>query len=76
MHIHLFASHKEQFGPTVELPDCATVAELASALAQHYPDARPLWAVCRIAVNQAFADEGSRIVPGDELAVIPPVSGG
>ena len=76
MHIHLFAAHKERFGPTVELPSCATVAELAAALATHFPHAHPPWHRCRIAVNHEFGTPESPIPADAELAVIPPVSGG
>jgi molybdopterin converting factor small subunit len=31
---------------------------------------------CRIAVRQEFAEDSTEIRPNDELAVIPPVSGG
>lgn len=29
-----------------------------------------------LAVNQAFANRGTRLAPGDEIALMPPVSGG
>jgi len=76
MRIHLFAAHREQFGTTIELPVCATVAELAGALATHFPNARPPWCVCRIAVDREFGTPETPIPAGAELAVIPPVSGG
>ncbi|MBY0514544.1 MAG: MoaD/ThiS family protein, partial [Gemmataceae bacterium] len=36
----------------------------------------PLLAVCAVAVNHDFADDARALSPADEVAVIPPVSGG
>jgi len=70
--VRLFAGLKERAGTDrvrVELPDPATVADLLRAM-----DLPPR--SCVVAVNReyAFADRG--IGPEDELALIPPVSGG
>ena len=44
-------------------------------LVQH-PKLSSLRNVCRLARNGEYLLEGEMIAPGDELAVIPPVSGG
>lgn len=36
----------------------------------------PIPATVRVAVNQAFADPRRPLAPGDELAFLPPISGG
>jgi molybdopterin converting factor small subunit len=41
-----------------------------------YPDLSALRNVCRLACNGEYLREDGLILPGDELAVIPPVSGG
>jgi len=41
-----------------------------------YPDLSALRNACRLARNGEYLQEGGMIFPGDELAVIPPVSGG
>lgn len=76
MHVHLFAAHKDRFGPTIDVPPCTVVGELSKALALLHPEANPPWGLCRIAVNCEFGTAETPISEGDELAVIPPVSGG
>jgi len=41
-----------------------------------YPGLLAMRNVCRLARNGEYLQEGELIAPGDELAVIPPVSGG
>ncbi|MBS1893299.1 MAG: molybdenum cofactor biosynthesis protein MoaE [Actinobacteria bacterium] len=78
--VRLFAILRERAGRDsveIELPEGATVgdafARLADApglceLVEHLP--------VRMAVNREYAGEGTRIAAGDELALIPPISGG
>jgi len=73
----LFAAHQAAFGPHLELPHWPQdAAELFRWLETEYPTARPAWARCRLAINHDFAHPEQTITPGDELALIPPVSGG
>lgn len=60
---------------TISLPAEATVAELRAALKQNFPELENLrsW---MIAVNNTYADDGLPVREGDEVAIIPPVSGG
>ncbi len=70
--VRLFAGLRERAGAShvdVELPDGATVADLLAAM-----DLAPR--SCVAAINREYADAGSRIGPGDEVALVPPVSGG
>jgi MoaE-MoaD fusion protein len=70
--VRLFAGLRERAGAPrvdVELPDGATVADLLAAL-ELAPRS------CVAAINREYADAGSRIAPGDEVALVPPVSGG
>jgi len=78
LSVRLFASVREAIGsPTVdvELPDDATVATLTQAMQASYPQVRELPGA-RISVNYEYVDMNHPIRPNDELAVIPPVSGG
>jgi len=52
-----------------------TVAELRQYLSQHYPSFKH-YKSCMIAVNQAYANDDMPIKLEDEIAIIPPVSGG
>jgi molybdopterin converting factor subunit 1 len=77
--VHLFARARELAGAdsvAVELPPGSTVAALHAALAVAYPAMASLLDRSAIAVNHDSADAGQVIDDGDEIAVIPPVSGG
>jgi MoaE-MoaD fusion protein len=72
--VRLFAMLRERAGQpelTLELPDGARVGD---ALAELHGLAEGLPLV--MAVNREYADEERVLDPGDELALIPPVSGG
>ncbi len=58
-----------------ELPDGASVAELRASLASRFPRLAELAAV-RLAVNSEYATEEGFLAENDEVALIPPVSGG
>lgn len=77
--IHLFARARELAGAdtvTLELPPGSTVADVRRALAGRFPALASLLGVSVIAVNHDFAEDSRVIATSDELAVIPPVSGG
>ncbi len=58
------------------LPQPPTIAALLTALVQRHEVLAPLLPAIRVALNQEFADPTQSISDGDELALIPPVSGG
>lgn len=58
-----------------ELPEQATTADLKTMLHSQYPALQQL-AVYRIAINDEYSPENAVIHEGDEVAIIPPVSGG
>jgi molybdopterin converting factor small subunit len=78
----LFGRLKDAFGaPSIPLPEaCNTAAALRAKLAEANPDLADMLRSksIRIAVNQTLvADESSaRISPSDEIALLPPLSGG
>lgn len=77
--IRLFAVLREKAGRdqlTLELAPPQTVASLKRELARACPPLAPHLDACRVAVNRAFGADAQAIAPGDELALIPPVSGG
>ncbi len=53
-----------------------TVAEIKAAIATQHPVLAPLLPVVRVAVNEAFGLDDDPVGAKDELALIPPVSGG
>ena len=77
--VMLFAAARDHAGAdsvAVELPPGATVADLRAALARRVPGLAALLARSAVAVNHDFAEDQRVLIPSDELAVIPPVSGG
>jgi molybdopterin converting factor subunit 1 len=59
----------------IELGETATVEALMIELEQHNPGLKKLSSYA-IAVNNEYAPPGCTIQKGDEIAIIPPVSGG
>jgi molybdopterin synthase catalytic subunit/molybdopterin converting factor small subunit len=49
---------------------------LKQHLMEQYPQAAAIWPQAFIAINQSYAQDHQVIVAGDEIAIIPPVSGG
>lgn len=56
-------------------PSPGTVQELKQCLNAHYPALRELTSLA-VAVNKSYAREEDPLSEGDEIALIPPVSGG
>ncbi len=50
--------------------------QLWDDLVRRHPKLAPLQSSCRLARNGRFVSIGELLEPGDEVAVIPPVSGG
>lgn len=76
--IRLFASLREEVGEEtveVELGNPATVDALLSAFSAAYPQARSV-SQAIVAVNQEVASREARVEAADEVAFLPPVSGG
>jgi molybdopterin synthase catalytic subunit len=72
--VRLFAMLRERAGArevTLDLPDGARVRDAIAAL-EGVADGLPVV----MAVNREYAPEDAVLDPGDELALIPPVSGG
>ena len=59
----------------LELPEGATVGDLRASLLKRYPGFAELLSFA-IARNEEYATDEEVLTPGDELVVIPPVSGG
>ncbi|TEA95180.1 molybdenum cofactor biosynthesis protein MoaD [Lactiplantibacillus plantarum] len=75
--IKLFAMLAEQIGPTVTVTVSTPAAMVKPALSQRTPALKAVINNARIAVNQEFiADDRQVLQSTDEIALIPPVSGG
>ena len=60
----------------IELPDPADVRSVFERYASLHPRLRELAPSIVAARNQEFADLATRLADGDEVAFLPPVSGG
>ena len=79
VRVRLFAIQRELAGTRevpLELSDGATIADAWDGLVAAYPALAPGRASIRFARNGAYADESTALADGDEVAMIPPVSGG
>jgi molybdopterin converting factor subunit 1 len=77
VHVRLFAAYREAAGTTrmdAPLPSGATVRDLLDALADRIPSLAS--APGLVAVNLTYANADAPLHDGDEVALIPPVSGG
>ena len=62
---------------TVRVPSPVKVADLFDQVAKRDPTLGPTLTNSRLAVNQEFVDAATvTLTPADEVAIIPPVSGG
>lgn len=81
MTILLFGITKDIVGsPTISMPLSSaarlkTVGELKEYLGKTYPELKSLSSLA-VAVNNSYAEDSKKIDNFDEIALIPPVSGG
>jgi molybdopterin converting factor subunit 1 len=77
--VQLFARLRELAGRSdavCEVTPGASVADVWRALEATYPAIRPLAPAVSAAVNAEFAAMTTQVHEGDEVAFLPPVSGG
>jgi molybdopterin converting factor subunit 1 len=59
-----------------DVSESATPGLILEQLAIEYPKLDPYRNIVKVAVNQEFADAQNPLSPDDEVAFLPPVSGG
>ena len=77
--ILLFASFREAAGishGTLEVEQGATLGEVWERLIAAHPRLAPHGGTAAYAINGVYARAGERVRDGDEVAFLPPVSGG
>ena len=75
--LRLFASARQAAGVGTDRVDGATVDEVLRAAVERYGEGfAAVLPTCRIWLNGDEADPSSPVVASDEVAVLPPVSGG
>jgi molybdopterin synthase catalytic subunit len=79
IHLRFFASLRERLRAREAeriVPAGSTVADVWAALCREHPEIEPMSASISFAVNREYVERTHRLADGDELALIPPVSGG
>jgi molybdopterin converting factor subunit 1 len=79
VQVRLFARFRDAIGAefvAVPLPGLRTALALRRQLSELYPVLGGLLERSAIAVNGEFADDNTPVTPNDEVALLPPVSGG
>jgi len=77
--VKLFAAYQEAYGvPEISLglPVGTTVAEVCDRLLQEHPELEKWRDLTRFGVNLNFVEPDTPLQDGDEVVLIPPVSGG
>jgi molybdopterin synthase catalytic subunit len=79
IRIRLFAVLREKAGVDevyLDVEDGSTAADAARILMTQHPEIRPMADIALFAVNTEYVDANFPLSENDELALIPPVSGG
>lgn len=79
VNVKLFALYRDLVGTpdiNLELHTGSTVEDLCNELRKQFPNLPQKPHDIVVAVNQAYAHAEQKICTGDEVAIIPPVSGG
>ena len=79
VRIKCFAWAREVTGEDeieLDIPEGGTVKELRESLGEKVPSFAPKMESIAVSVNQEFAGDSHSVSAGDELALIPPISGG
>ena len=79
VNIKPFASYREMIGEkgiVMNLPEGSSVSALISDLVDKYPGLKPVESKMVVAVNYEYQGHNYILRSDDEVALIPPVSGG
>lgn len=77
--VKLFAIYQETYGTEVlrwQFPVGARVGDVLTRMVASYPDLAAWRKVTRFGINLEFVEEDMELQDGDEVVLIPPVSGG
>ncbi|NEQ32573.1 MAG: MoaD/ThiS family protein [Leptolyngbya sp. SIO4C5] len=77
--VKLFAAYQEACGVselTLQLPPGTAVAAIRDRLIAEYPELAQWRELTRFGINFQFVDAETELQDGDEVVLIPPVSGG
>jgi molybdopterin synthase sulfur carrier subunit len=77
--VKLFAAYQDAYGVpelSLELPPGSTVAAVRDRLLSEHPELEQWRDVTRFGINLQFVEPDAPLKAGDEVVLIPPVSGG
>jgi molybdopterin synthase sulfur carrier subunit len=77
--VKLFAAYQEAYGVselTLQFPSGTGVGQVYERLLQDHPDLEKWRELTRFGINLAFVEPETVLQDGDEVVLIPPVSGG
>jgi len=77
--VKLFAIYQEVYGVpeiTLQLPAETTVSQVLEMMIKEHPKLEKWRELTRFGINLEFNSPETRLKDGDEVALIPPVSGG
>jgi molybdopterin synthase sulfur carrier subunit len=75
--LRMFASAREAAGTGSDVVDGATVGEVLDRAVERYGAAfEAVLGTCRVWLNGELAERSASVSAADEVAVLPPVSGG
>ncbi|HEY9761020.1 MAG TPA: MoaD/ThiS family protein [Trichocoleus sp.] len=77
--VKLFAAYQEAYGLTeleLSFPSGTTVAAVCDRILAEHPELEPLRSLTRFGINLQFVEPDTPLQQGDEVVLIPPVSGG
>ena len=79
IEVRLFSILREKIGKSeisLEIPEGSSCSDIFSLLQDEQEGLKPLLERCALAVNGEYAGRGVSLSAGDEVAILPPVSGG
>ena len=79
IRVKCFAAAREIVGTgelVVELPEGSTLTQLFEQIRHQFPRLEGLTGSLLLSVNREYAPSDKKLAAGDEVALIPPVSGG
>ncbi|MGZ4135609.1 MAG: MoaD/ThiS family protein [Tumebacillaceae bacterium] len=60
----------------LELPEGSSIADVLTHYGSQVPDLKKWFSSVALAVNQQYVGPNTKLKAGDEIALLPPVSGG
>ncbi len=77
--VKFFAGHREIVGrrdEVYQLPEGSMLGDLIDLVVDRYPSLRDLMGDAAYGINQVVSESNRELKEGDEVAILPPVSGG